>query len=262
MNRIRKGAPSEKNLRRRNFMIVFLFTAAALILAVWFLFGWRIRAVSVENNVIVSDEAILDATGVRVGRHVFSVSKKKVAETVASLSPYVKSVTVRRTLSGTLRIAVSEYDAVYYVEQEDGYLLLSDSLMVLEKTDDIADCLAKAEIRLSLSGIKKAEIGKTLTFTSTDARTATRATLRTIAASPLAGEITSLDLSNRFAIKAEISDRYLLLLGSAEALADKLSLCADTLRYLDENMRGVTGTLYAAIPGEVSFSATGVSDGT
>lgn len=250
-----------KKLKRRHICIVFCFVTAALFITGWFFFGCRVKRVVVEGGTIVSEEAVLDAAKIKNGRHLYALDTDKIGNAVAAISPYIKRVTVTRALSGEVRIHVEEYDGAYYVEYENAYYILSDSLRVLDKTEDIADCLAKAEVCVILPEIKEAKVGKALVFADKTKSATVRQTLESFSAFSYQSLLLWIDLSSEFAITANIDNRYQLILGNTSDLDGKLALTAESIRHLSENMGGATGTLYAAIPGEVSFEVTGVAGG-
>ena len=250
-----------KKLKRRHACIVFCFVTAALLIAGWFLFGCRVKRIVVEGGTIISEEAVLDAAKIKNGRHLYALDTDKIGNDVAAISPYIKRVTVTRALFGEVHIRIEEYDGAYYVEHENAYYILSDSLRVLDKTEDIADCLAKAEIRVILPEIKEAKVGKALVFADKTKSTTVRQTLESFSAFSYRDMLLWIDLSSEFAVTANADDRYRLILGNTSELDEKLTLTAESIRHLSQNMGGATGTLYAAIPGEVSFEVTGVAGG-
>lgn len=59
---------TEKSLKKHNFFIVFGFTSVTLLCVIFFLFGCRIKTISVENTAIAEEEAILEAIGIKTGQ--------------------------------------------------------------------------------------------------------------------------------------------------------------------------------------------------
>ena len=72
--------------------------------------------------------------------------------------------------------------------------------------------------------------------------------------------LSQIDISEKFNITAVIQNKYKLIYGNTERLEEKIQFSLRTIRYLSENMYGVSGTIYAAKPGEASFEITGVSE--
>lgn len=250
---------TEKSLKRRNFLIAFGFVSVTLLLVVFFLFGCRIQTISVENTAAASEEAIREACGIKTGRHMYAVSKEKIAAAAANTSPYIRSVTVKRKLPSTLRIIVKEYEPLYYTEYNGSYLILSDTLLVLEQTADKSAAADKAGVFVVLPEIREAEIGKALAFTDADDAKITAEILAVFRGASLFESLSWLDVSEKFNITANLQNKYTLFYGDYENLSEKISLSLRAVHYLTENMYGVAGNLYAMGTSDVSFEITGVA---
>lgn len=249
-----------KRLRRRNALIVFLFCAVTSLLVILFLSECRIKTIVVENASAVSEQSILESAGIKIGRHQYAIDKSEIAADVKAVSPYIKSVTVKRRLPTELHIVVEEYEPLYYTEYNGTYWILSDSLLVLEVFPDEASAAQKAATHLILPEIKTCEIGKTLTFTEESDGKAAMDSLAVFQKFSFTEPLSQIDVSEKFNITADIQNKYKLIYGNAERLEEKIQFSLRTIRYLSENMYGVSGTIYAAKPGEASFEITGVSE--
>ena len=251
---------TEKSLKKRNFFIVFGFTSVTLLCVIFFLFGCRIKTISVENTAIAEEEAILEAIGIKTGRHIYAISKEKISAAAAGTSPYIKAVTVKRRLPSKLRIVVEEYEPLYSTEHDGAYLILSDTLRVLENTPDKAAAAEKAGTLVILPEIKTAEVGKTLVFTDQDDGNAAAVILSVFHDAAFPDKPAWIDVSEKFDITANLMNKYTLFYGDSEKLSTKIETSLRAIRYLTENMYGVTGNLYATGNTGASFEITGVAE--
>ena len=249
---------TEKSLKKRNFFIVFGFTSVTLLCVI--LFGCRIKTISVENTAIAEEEAILEAVGIKTGRHIYAINKEKIAAAAAETSSYIKAVTVKRRLPSKIRIVVEEYEPLYYTEHDGSYLILSDTLRVLESTPDKAAAAEKAGTLVILPEIETAEVGKTLIFTDQDDGNAAADILAVFHDAAFPDKLTWIDVSEKFDITANLMNKYTLFYGDSEKLSAKIETSLRAVRYLTENMYGVTGNLYATGASGASFEITGVAE--
>ncbi len=259
-------------LRFRNFLILFGFTAAAILLSVYFLIFCRVQTVSVENTLIVSEQAVLDTVGIQAGRHMYAVSEAKIESAVTASSPYVKSVTLSRTFPSTLRILVEEYDLAYYIEYEKRYYLITDELMILEETTP-TDATAKGAVLLTLPKIKDPKPPEddpdapkvltpmeTLSFDVKADKAWSLSLLSAIRETALFEKLSEIDISDPFDLHVQIADKYTILLGNERDFEKKLHRAERALDYLSESAYGLTGIIHAQKDAPVTFEFTGVID--
>lgn len=258
-------------LRFRNAVIRLLFVTVAVVTALFFLFECRVRSVMVEGLVHVPEPAIMDTAGIRVGRHLYAISESKLARNITESSPYVRAVTLERTLPHTVTIRVEEYDLAYYVFFEGVYYLLSDDLLILEETtpEDAAELGAVPLLTQPIKPPKlpkdapkdtpiRLTVGERIAFVTKSDLEWTQELLDAIRMTDYADNVTSIDLSDRYELSLTVSDKYTVLLGNEKDFARKLTRVGGALRHATETMFGVTGTVYARSDAPVTFEITGV----
>lgn len=249
-------------LKRRRFFIVFIIGAIALLATVYFSVFCRVKLVTVENNVKITDPIILSEVNIPPYRHLYSLSERKVEKEILAISPYVKSVEMERKWPSEIILILEEYSADYYIIEDGRCFLLSDTLFVLEEIP-LTEIEEHGAAYLALPEIKADEyytiaVGTTLRFADKENDTYIGGLMQTVSASPLSEGITSLTLDEKANITADIDGKYHLKLGNAKELEKKLALCEASVRYLTENMAGVTGTLHAWTTEKTTFEITGV----
>lgn len=207
----------------------------------------------VECGTIVSEQEIRQIADIKEGRHLFAVDLQKMESEVKKTSPYIKHVSVKRVFPNSIKIHVEEYVGAYYVEFDNAFWILSDSLRVLEQTEVLEDRLTNGMHRISLPEIQEIVIGKEILLKEKAKLPVVRKILDAFSDIEFPLPILYIDMSSEFNITANVADRYHLVLGNSKDLDTKLSLCIDSMHHLTENMSGASGILYAAIAGEVSF---------
>ena len=253
---------SPGKILRRKFLIVFLMTATAIAITFSFLFFFRVKTVSVFLNQKILTEDILAAADIPLNRHIFSVNAKKAESSILSLSPYIRSVSVKRKFPSGIIIESEEYTADFYVCIEKKYYLVSDTLVILEEIDssEISGTGA-AELRLPEvnTDSKKFGIGKKIVFTEKDDRDAIPLMMETLSKSSLSYSFTGVFLDEEANLTAIVNGQYTLKFGNKKELKKKLRLCEEAIEYLSANMTSVTGTLHAWTAEKVTFEITGVT---
>lgn len=155
---------------------------------------------------------------------------------------------------------VEEYEPLYYTEYEGSYLILSDTLRVLENTSDKAAAMEKAGTLVILPEIKTVEVGKSLVFTIQNDGEAASEILAVFHDAAFPDKPTWINVSEKFDITANLMNKYTLFYGDSEKLSAKINTSLQAVRYLTENMYGVTGNLYATGDSSASFDITGVAE--
>ena len=129
---------------------------------------------------------------------------------------------------------------------------------MLEVFPDELSAKERAQTLLLLPEIKSCKLGAPLEFADESDDKAARESLAVFQESLFPEPLSSLDLSEKFNITANMQDKYTLIYGDMQNLKEKIQFSLRTVRYLSENMYGVTGTIYAAKLGMASFEITGV----
>lgn len=247
------------SFRIKAFVIKACFFAAALVLIAIFILSFRIKNITISGNELSDTESIASAAALKRGAHMYSIDKAAIADRIISENPYVSSVTIRRRLPSSIIITVTEDKPVFFVPFESKFLILSGELRVLDSTENPQGLAAAGLIPLSLPKISKADVGGTLVFESAKNYSLCNELLQLFASCDFSGDITSIDISNKFDVKAVYKSKYTIVFGSYTDLEKKLKFCKKTIGYVEKNMPGVSGTIYASTTSETSFVITGTA---
>lgn len=106
--------------------VAFIVAATAVLAGVV-----PLNQINIENNVRYSDEEIQKASGLIPGSVELSVNLKGAAARIMRELPYIQSAEVKRTSNG-VTVTVAESNAKYALRQGNKYVLLGESMKVLE----------------------------------------------------------------------------------------------------------------------------------
>ena len=237
------SAVKPKNIRRNVFIItsaVVLLLAAVILV---FIFVFRVRNVTVENNVVVSSEKIIEDAGIRIGAHIYSISKSDIESNVTEKNPYIKSVRVKRRFPGTLRLIVEENTAAAYYETNGKYAILASDMSVLYISDKVPEGL----LNIILTGEIISEAGKSPEFSDGYGKLY-MSVIQAVCDSERLKDVYSVDMSDRFDIKLNCMGRYTVYIGNRTDIADKLALVFRTIDYLETEYGsgGISGELFVS----------------
>jgi cell division septal protein FtsQ len=253
---------SPGKILRRKFLIVFTMIAAAIAIMFSFLSFFRVKTISVLHNQKITTEEILEAANIPLNRHIFSISAKKAEVSVLSLSPYIKSVQIKRNFPSEFVIEMQEYQADFYVLIEEKYYLVTDTLLVLEEiSEEELPNINASELRLPEVNTdeKKFKVGKTIVFQEKSDRERIPYLMETLSKSSLFDSFTKVYLDEEANLTVVVNGQYTIRLGNKDDMEKKIALCEEAVAYLSENMPTITGTIYAWTGEKVTFEMTGVT---
>lgn len=109
---------------------VLLIAAAVITACVVF---FRVNAVQVEGNVRYTPEEVIEASGVKTGDNLITLSRSRISTAIRAQLPYVEGVAIQRVYPDKLVIRVTERVASASVDSAEGRWLISSQGKLLEK---------------------------------------------------------------------------------------------------------------------------------
>ncbi|MEL7622188.1 MAG: FtsQ-type POTRA domain-containing protein [Clostridiales bacterium] len=82
-----------------------------------------LKEIKVAGNEVLSQDELIQLSGLRIGINLLKVSRQQVAESVQS-HPYVKEVDVRRSLPNKIEIRIAERSPMALISGDQRYLIL------------------------------------------------------------------------------------------------------------------------------------------
>mgnify|MGYP003430844631 CR=1 FL=1 len=245
-----------------SFAITAFFLIVTVLTVLIFLAFCRVKTVNIENCVFSDKQTVMKAGKINVGMHIYALDKEKVEERIKEANPYVCDVYITRTGMTTLNITLTEDAPGFYIEQDGKYIVLSETLRVLEICNSKAEFPTSSVAQISLPPVETAVLKKTLEFKEDWVSYGKECIeiLEAIAASGLSGTLTYADISEKFDLRVTYKDKYDIRFGSPYKLSEKLSLAVETIEYLEDPINRLStakGIIHASVIGETSFEATG-----
>lgn len=197
------------------FLFIILFISL-IIFAVKSKF-FCIKKVSISGNPVMSGEEVKENTNFLIGQNIFLINEKDIINE-AKKSAYVDNVTIKRKLPKQVDINITEMKAYYYVNSGDSYYLLSNSLSILENTQNIE---GRNLIELKGIDLTNAEIGKCATENDR-VKTFLSTFSKIVDKNPTQFDISSIDLTDLASIKVYIGEIEGKI-GNDENLPDKMN---------------------------------------
>ncbi len=98
---------------------------------------FQVETVTVEGVSRYSTSEILAQSGIEEGQNLFFLNRTAVAEQLTKSLPYLKTVTIQRTLPGNVCIQVAECEPVAVIAVANGYWFINEDGKLLElRTSD------------------------------------------------------------------------------------------------------------------------------
>lgn len=154
--------------------IVFFVLVVTLVLLFLFLPIFRVREVTVEGNVEMTDEEVLKEVGLEYNAHlmrgvsgnlldILSLNYGKTEERIRQENPYIADITIAVRIPSEVKITVKERRKIAYVNTPDGYIALDRYGTVLE----INSGKTKKDVRPVVYGItvESAKLGEKVKVT-------------------------------------------------------------------------------------------------
>lgn len=161
--RVRRTERIRKRKKTISSVILLMVLLVAIMASLLFIPFFNVSSVSCSGTKILSEDAVIDASGVVPGINIFRISVHKIEENIERALPYVADVTVQRLFPSSVHLEVVERTPVAYVQNGASYLVIDGEGIVLEVTDSLDTC----GVLPLLSGLQPEEketitLGKTL----------------------------------------------------------------------------------------------------
>ncbi len=209
-----------KSKRKRlikKIIITLLFLIMGVIIFVTKSNVFIVKKVAVTGNPIITGEDVKERCEKVLGENIFFVSKSDLTKE-AKKNPYVEAVTVTKKFPKQININIVEKEGIYYLDEGKNKLILSNRLVLLERTDDL-----RGRNLVEIKGIeyKEGEVGERVLD---DNRISEILTIfyNIVRNNPTEYNISSIDLHDLTNIKVyigEVEGR----LGNDENLLDKMN---------------------------------------
>lgn len=237
--KVRKLSQLKMRSRRMIYAAVallFSFGLVALCLNVFL----KIQKITVSGGSIYDDWRLIEMSGITEGQNIYSIDKDKVEKTIVSNFPYIKSVKVVRHLPTDVELIVEEDVPRYYFELCGEYYVLSDSLRILELSENENKILSKYEFvqKLVLSSVTRAVVGEQVGFENDTYYDYVYEVLTQFLNCSITDRINTINLSDKFNIYIIYDNRFKVQIGNMDNLNLKISVATAVIETISANYKG------------------------
>ncbi len=229
-----KRKARQKRIRKRRlkiFFVTLLILAVLVGIVLSLTVFFPTKKVAISGSKIYTVEQILDASQIKAGDNVITLSEKKIENKIKSKLPFVEEIKLIKKLPDKIEIKV--VDAKEYIAYKKGseYFSVSKSGWVMKKYSKAPD---KIPI---IKGVSiKAKAGSEITIKSNKASTVCEEVIEKLTDSKL--KINMVDVSNTASIKLKVEDRFDVKLGNANYIEEKVKHLAKVISDLEPDDTG------------------------
>ena len=257
---------------RGRFILNLLIVGAvvlALIFGMSIFFKVDIDKVTISGANKYTEMQIRDASGIKDGDNLLSISEPRIASKLHDALPYVDDVRVGIKLPDTVKIEIEELDVVYSAESTDGswWLIRSDGYVV-EKTNS-----ADAEQYTKLLGIRlqdpaqgqqavaeqpkqEGEEGETVPVTvlASEQLSTALTIAQYLEDCGIIGGAKNIDVTDMGDLCLWYGDQYQVTLGNGLELSRKIRSMQAAIDQMDDYQSGVLDVSFTTWPNEVGYT--------
>ena len=260
----------------RNRFLLHMATVVAVVIAVVLVVSifFKAEQVTVSGTEKYTPWEVKEASGIRDGDALLSISEAKIAARIQEKLPYIGDVRVGIKLPDTVNIEVKELQVVYAVEDAvGGWWLMDAKGRIVDQTDTAA---SKDHTTILGVKIQKSEIGEQASAYQPEVTSATQpdgpdgATLPAVSAKEqlsaatqiltalekngVMGVIDHIDVSDLTDLSLSYDDRYQVTLGDTSRIDYKIGAMKATIAELGQYENGYLDVSFTIWPEEVHHS--------
>lgn len=233
MDRLKKRQQT-KIMRRRIFYVGLFLALCAVFTAVCFLVLFKMKTVQVVGASRYTEEEIISAFDVKKGSNLYSFTAEEKEQSLVVDLPYINEVVIERDLPSTVVIHVKEKEPDMYVEISGDRYLLTNTMHILEYTDDTSKLYGLLRVDLDPETVARCIVGEQLSFTDGRTGDVIAKAFADISAADLKGRVNYIDANNRFGIYIGMDNKYTIYMGDIEEFDTKLAFAVGIVKKLGE----------------------------
>lgn len=214
-NQARRKRALKRRLQIFAILAVLLGIAAFIFFAPFFnISGVVIVRSDIYSEHKISDDEIIAASGIQIGKNIFATDISKVEKAIMSI-PYAKSAEARRVFPNKIKIVFGEAQSVACVSCNEGFALISMDGRILEMIENPDDYDAT---RLEGFDIVDAKVGEQIPTDGNPVFAMALNLMELLDENDLLGRTSSIDTSDLNNMEIMLGDRMQILLGDGDDL--------------------------------------------
>lgn len=230
-------AKKRKSKKIRRFVFLGILLVALFGTCLYFALEnyFVVEDVSVKKSSIYSTADIVKTIQIEKKTPLYRLSKKKIVSAIEEKFPYILDVKIKFKLPDTVQITYQEEYGEMALALGDDVYAIDRELFVLAKEGKNTEI---PRIKLACSSLDRCVVGESLSFTDEGIAPALLELLSEMKKSKMLSNITSIDVSDKFNLKMNYGDRFLILLGDRQDIKLKLAMIREVIADLDEGATG------------------------
>lgn len=254
----------------RNRFLLRMATVVAVVLAL--LFGmaifFKVKTVHVSGAEKYTAWDIREASQIRDGENLMTISQARVSGKIMTKLPYVKSVRVRIKLPDTVNIEITELNVVYAIEtDQSAWWLMSADGKLIEATGAPDGYTRIRGVQITGAEMNAAaqayelprqtdEAGAVIPVTVSESEKLQTAIqlLQLLEKNGVLGQVTEVNVSDPGSLELWYSDRYQVTLGDSSRLPYKVEAMQKAVSQMSDYQSGTLDVSFTTWPNEVGYT--------
>ena len=233
------SAFAKKRKSKKILRYVFLGLIVSLLLGVSLYFALEnyfvLQKLSVEKSDIYSTEDIVNTIKIKKKTPLYRIDTKKIASKIEKKFPYVYDVKVSFKLPAGVKISFKEEYGEMALKLGNEVYAVDRELRVLAKEGSDTTI---PRIYLECVDVKRCVVGETLSFVNEGVGPSFLELIEALEGEKMLSEITAIDVSDKFNLKMNYEDRFVILLGDRQDMKLKLKMIREVVKDLGEKTSG------------------------
>ena len=225
----------------RTILTVFLILAVSATAGYFLLrYYFVVKEVSIQSSALYTPEDMKAALSIEENTPFYTLSKKELSEALTSNFPYLVNPEISYDLPHTLSVKFEEkYGEIAYYTGADLFALSTDLTVIARENRDSTI----PRTTLYCDGIARCIVGEKVRFFEEDVGELIENLIAALRQTGFMEQTKEIDVRDKFNVRVNINDQYLVLLGENEDFSSKLALTRAVINDLSE---GETATIDAA----------------
>lgn len=201
---------------------------------------FKIQKLTIKGDCPYTEQEMMEGMGLAFGDTLYGKSNEEILQDVKYNLAYIDNLKISRIWPSTLKVTVEKANPTFYVSLNDSMYVLSQSLRVLSRTENIEDVELRKLVSVEITGIESCVEGEFLE-TDNGADEILKELYSLLEKYEVFAEITNIDMTDRFDIRLSYGTKYLVKLGDKVNLDSKIQFM---LTIIDEKSNdGTSGII-------------------
>lgn len=231
-NKIRTIRERQQKNNRTTKLFFVCALAILFIFLLIFMYAnlFNIKSIKVESSddPVYSNARIVESCNVKKGDNLIKVKKSDVSSALTQANPYIKEAVIQKKFPSTLVIKLEHYHPAMALTLGDDIFLMASDGTVLESVNADGD-KPEGVCYINVPFVSECIQGERIRLENEEAYEILTQIYTAFEKNGVAEGLTSLDVVDKFNIKASVENRFDIIFGSYEEAETKAGLLAKVL---------------------------------